>query len=52
MKNPESKKAPCLNCRQPLRITLASGGTAWMGCCGTWTLDSAGKFARPARRFN
>jgi hypothetical protein len=53
MKNPEDRKAPCGNCKRPLLAGLTQPGQlTWRSCCGTWTIDAAGKLARPATRLS
>jgi hypothetical protein len=51
MKNCESRKTPCQSCKG-IRKTLSTGMTFWCGGCGTWTVDSAGRFIRPLARMN
>ena len=54
MKDPEKRKAPCVNCRRELkeRFEKNPDGMIWRACCGTWVIDGYGKIGRPAVRLS
>jgi len=53
MTDPESRKAPCQNCRPALKGPgMVPGVVVWRACCGTWTMNMSGKIIRPRYRLS